>query len=151
MRVKQSSKLDDIYDVNLRSAGSYSGICIYELGSLDELIGMKKAEEIRKKLVKNKIKTRQLTNHKKLGEWTQLDDLMKQQQICFISQDIFTISREILILDDIVAIYRKTPKIDYLEIQDITYAQIMRQLFEVLWQQATLMNLGRGGAASVEK
>lgn len=149
MIVKQSTKLDDIYDVNLRSASSYSGICIYELGSLDELIGMQRAEAIRQELLKNEIKTRQLTNHVQLKAWTELNDLMAQQQIRFIPEDILAITREILIFNDIVAMYRKAPKIDYFEIQDITNAHIMRQFFENLWDQAQVMKLNQGGAATL--
>ena len=152
MKIRQSTNLSDIYDVNMRSAGSYGGICICELGTLDELIGMEKAEIIRKKLLKNNVKTKQLTNRKALKEWTAVNGFVSEtMEIRYISPHFFAISYEILIFDDTVAIYRDIGGISYLEINDITYAQALRQLFESVWLQAKSMTLNSKGGARIKK
>lgn len=151
MKLKQSSSIEDIYAVNLRSASSRSGICICELHSLDKLVGMKRAEAVRCKLLENKVKTRQLTNLRVLSEWTGLDDFVAQtMEVRFIPKSTFTISYEILVFDDVVAIYRTLPEISYLEIKDITHAKATRQLFEALWLQAKNMTPKNSGAARIE-
>ena len=150
MKIRKSNKLSDICDVNLRSANAKSGICIFELGSLDQIIGMKKAEIIREKLLKNNVKTKQLTNHKTLKEWTNMDNFVgKTMDIRYISPQFFTILHEILIFDDTVALYRGSGEIFYLEINDTTYTKAMRQLFKSVWLQAQPMKLKNKGAAII--
>jgi hypothetical protein len=136
-----SSDRNDIIDVNRRSALCKSGISIIELSMLDGLMDKKVAEEIRQEIIGKSVGVRQLTNFSEIyADWTKYSkELQEIMQIRYIPKEIFHIETEILIFDDIVAMYRVEPEISYTEISDQKYAQMMRAFFDNLWRASQAM------------
>lgn len=139
--IRFSSNRQDIIDINRRSAESKTGISIIELSMLDGLMDKETAESIRQSIITKKVPVRQLTNLSEIyAEWTQFArELQELMQIRYISQELFDIQNEMLIFDDIVAIYRVEPDISYIEIEDPSYASMMRTFFDNLWNISQAM------------
>jgi hypothetical protein len=78
------------------------------------------AEDIRQDLINNCISVRQVTNLSEIyADWTTYSQELKELlQIRYIPNEVFDIQNEILIFDDIVAMYRVYPEISYMEIED---------------------------------
>lgn len=120
---------------------------------LDGLMDKDTAESIRRAIIQKKVPVRQLTNLPDIyAEWTkytkELQDIM---QIRHISEKIFSIQNEILIFDDIVAMYRVEPDVYYVEIEDANYASMMRDFFDNLWNVSQAMVWGLGGSAHAKQ
>lgn len=151
--IRFSSDRADIIDVNRRSVNCKTGISIVELSMLDGLMDKETAESIRSEIISKNIPVRQLTNLSEIyGNWTrfskELQDLM---QIRYISTEIFDIQNEILIFDNVVAMYRVEPEVYYVEIEDVNYANMMRDFFDNLWRVSQAMIWGVGGSASAKQ
>ena len=150
--IRTSKDVRDIIELNRRHAYARAGVCIFELGSMDDLMPFDTAEEIRKLFVKNKTPVRQLTNHRHLDAWTSVEALPKTlQQIRTIDKAVFDIKHEIVIFDDTVAMYRIAPDVSYSEINNKDYADMMRDLFNGIWNIAEVMVLGAGGSAHTKQ
>lgn len=139
--IRFSSKREDIIDVNRRSANSKNGISIIELSMLDGLMDKDTAELIREEITNKRVPVRQLTNYSEIySEWTKYTkEFQEIMQIRYIPKELFDIQNEILIFDDVVATYRVEPDISYIEIEDTSYAQMMRTFFDNLWNASQAM------------
>jgi hypothetical protein len=139
--IRFSSDRSDIIDVNRRSTQCKTGISIIELSMLDGLMDKETAESIRSEIIAKNIPVRQLTNLSEIyADWTQFTkELQELMQIRCIPTEIFSIQNEILIFDDIVAMYRVEPEIYYVEIEDVNYASMMRDFFDNLWNISQAM------------
>jgi hypothetical protein len=139
--IRFSSDRIDIIDVNRRSAKCKTGISIIELSMLDGLMDKDTAESIRSEIIAKNIPVRQLTNLSEIyADWTRFTkELQELMQIRCIPTEIFSIQNEILIFDDIVAMYRVEPEIYYVEIEDANYASMMRDFFDNLWNVSQAM------------
>ncbi len=126
--IRFSSSRQDIIDINRRSADSKTGISIIELSMLDSLMDKVTAEDIRQNIISKRVPVKQLTNFSEIySDWTKFSKEMQQlMQIRYIPKEVFSIENEILIFDDIVAMYRVDPDIYYVEIEDSGYASMMR-------------------------
>jgi len=134
----------DLYDISFRSAGSKGKqIFIFEKSDLSKIIGNQKAEILRKEFLKNKIQIKQITNIPTLPPFTQNDEFVNEcMSFRYVSKDIFTINHEILIFDDITAIYNVEPELQLLIIENKHFAINQKQLFMTLWEQGQLPKLG---------
>jgi hypothetical protein len=112
-----------------------------ELSTLDGLMDKETAESIRSEIIRKDISVRQLTNLSEIyGDWTRFSkELQELMQIRYISTEIFDIQNEILIFDNVVAMYRIEPEVYYVEIEDIHYANMMRAFFDNLWRVSQAM------------
>jgi hypothetical protein len=139
--IRFSADRKDIIDVNRRSAQSKTGISIIELSMLDGLMDKETAESIRSEIISKNIPVRQLTNLSEIyADWTRFSkELQELMQIRCIPTEIFSIQNEILIFDDVVAMYRVEPEIYYVEIEDANYASMMRDFFDNLWNVSQAM------------
>ncbi len=139
--IRFSSDRRDIIDINRRSADCKTGISIIELSMLDGLMDEGTAEEIRQDIITKNTPVRQLTNLSEIyADWTKFSaELQELMQIRYITKEVFDIQNEILIFDDIVAMYRVEPDISYIEIEDASYADMMRSLFDNLWSVSQTM------------
>lgn len=138
--------INAIVDVSLRSA-SAKAINIFELGNLNDLLSKKQAELIRAEFVKHNTPIKQLTNLRKFTSWTDNADLDQQNlSVKFVSPENFKIQNEILIFDDITAIYRLQPDPYYLEISDKLYTESMRGFFANTWQAGDALLLSENGS-----
>ncbi len=148
-----SSSRQDIIDINRRSANSKTGISIIELSMLDGLMDKDTAEIIRQSIIHNKVPVRQLTNFSEIySDWTVFSrELQELMQIRFVGRDVFDIQNEILIFDNIVAMYRIEPDVSYIEIEDSSYANMMRSFFDNLWGISQAMLWWIGGSAQAKQ
>ncbi len=139
--IRFSSNREDIININRRSAESKNGISIIELSMLDGLMDKETAESIRQEITSKKVPVRQLTNLSEIyAEWTKYTKEFREiMQIRCIPKEMFDIQNEILIFDDIVATYRVEPSISYIEIEDPSYANMMRTFFDNLWNVSQAM------------
>jgi len=132
---------EDLYEITLLSANAKSKeIYIFEKGSLSDLFPKEKAEELRKKFLKNKIHVKQITNNYNLKEFSKnnafIDTVMMFR---YVPKHIFNIKYEILIFDNIVAIYDEK---EFLIIENKIYAENQKHLFLAIWDQGNSPNLG---------
>jgi hypothetical protein len=151
--IRFSSERSDIININRRSAQAKTGISIIELSMLDGLMDSETAESIRKEIFSNQVTVRQLTNLREIySDWTEYsEELQKIMQIRYIPQYLFDIQTEILIFDDIVAMYRVEPEVYYVEIEDTHYSQMMRLFFDNLWNASEVMTWWIGGSAEAKQ
>ncbi len=133
--IRFSSDRRDIININKRSADCKNGISIIELSMLDGLMDKLTAESIRQAIIGKGVRVRQLTNLSEIySDWTKFSiELQELIQIRCIGREVFDIQNEILIFDDTVAMYRVEPDISYIEIEDASYANMMRSFFDNLW------------------
>jgi len=127
----QDATADDLYNISLASAKAKSkSVFIYEKGNLSDVIGHKKAEELRKLFLANNIKIKQITNTPTLPPFSKNDRFINNcMTFRYIPEEAFTIENEILIFDDTIAIYSigPTPKLSVIE--DRSFAANQKQLF----------------------
>lgn len=136
----------NIIDVSLRSAKSKE-IMIFEIGNLNEFLTSEQAEKIRSEFVRHGTPIRQITNHRKFSSWTENKDFIEQNlQVTYVSPENFDIKNEILIFNDVVAMYRLNPDPLYVEIQDKQHADAMRQLFNNTWRMGDALLLAEDGS-----
>lgn len=135
-----------VFDVNMRSAKAKE-INIFELGNLNDFLPHDKAEQLRKEFVAYKTPIKQITNLRKFTSWTDNTEFVQQNlAVKYVSPENMLIQNEILIFEDTVAIYRLTPTPLYKEINDASYAQMMRQLFQNTWETGDFMPLSKYGS-----
>lgn len=135
-----------IIDVSLRSAAG-SEINIFELSTLNDLIPKTEAEKLRKAFVEHNTPIKQITNHRKFTSWTDNIELVEQNlAVKYVPPESLTINSEILIFDETVAIYHLRPQPFYTEINDRSYATMMRNLFINTWQISDALLLTATGS-----
>lgn len=134
----EKATINDLYEISLLSAKSKEKqIYIYEISNLSDIIGFKKAEILREEFLKNKIKVKQITNNPVVPKFTKNDDFFnKLMDFRYVPKNIFEIKDEILIFDDVVAIYNTEPKIKLLVIKNKNFAKNQKQLFINLWENS---------------
>ena len=135
-KILEKATVKDLYEISLLSARSREKqIYIYEISNLSDIIGFEKAEILRGEFLKNKIKVKQITNNPVIPKFTYNNDFSeKLMDFRYVSKNIFEIRDEILIFDDVVAIYNTEPKIKLLIIKNEDFAKNQKQLFINLWK-----------------
>jgi hypothetical protein len=73
--------------------------------------------------------------------------LVKRQRIKYVSAAVFPIENEVLIFDDVVAIYRLAPSPFYTEVKDTAYASMMRSIFDTIWYTGDSLLLAPDGSS----
>ncbi|MEI6498752.1 MAG: hypothetical protein WCO23_02210 [bacterium] len=143
LRAKNAT-IPDLYNITLASAKAKSkSVCIYEKGNLSDVIGHKKAEELRNIFLANNVKIKQITNTPTLPPFSKNDRFINNcMTFRYIPEETFTIENEILIFDDTVAIYSTGQKPTLAIIEDRSFAANQKQLFSNLWDQGQLPILG---------
>lgn len=129
---------DDLYDISLMSArAKEKQIYIYEISDLSKIVGMEKAEILRSEFLKNNIQVKQITNNPILPKFTENDEFVdKSMSFRYVPKNIFEIKDEILIFDDMVAIYNTKPDIKLLVIKNKDFAENQKELFLELWNNS---------------
>lgn len=131
----------ELYEITLLSANAKSKeIFIFEKGNLSDLFSREEAEELRKEFLRNKIQVKQITNDYNLKEFSKNNDFIDTVMFFrYVPKNIFHIKYEILIFDDVVAVYDEK---EILIIENSIYAESQRQLFLLAWDQGNSPNLG---------
>ncbi|MFH1838037.1 MAG: hypothetical protein ABH808_00860 [Candidatus Kuenenbacteria bacterium] len=134
-------KINDLYKISLKSSmAKDKEVFIFEKGEMADLFGKIKAEKIRKNFLKNNIKVKQITNIPVLPKFTENDAFVnKVMTFRYVPKNIFSIENEILIFDNIVAIYNQK---ELLIIEDKKFTNNQKQLFKGIWDQGQSPNLG---------
>jgi len=135
-----------IADIN-RSSASSDSMVIFEIGTLDQLIDTDVAEEIRTLYVKNNTEIKQISNLTKFENWTKSPDITQNVDIKYVPESVFKIDTEIIVFDSIVALYRLDPKPYYHEVNDKSFADMMRSLFDSMWQIGSNLLLSANGSS----
>ena len=124
---------------------------VFEMEHLDSFLAFDFSESVRRKLIENKVFTRDLTNKKELPGYTDVTELIeKYSEFRYINPDKLKINFEVLIYNDIYATYTyKDKKIFCVEIYNEQLAQMQKQIFDFIWEQAVpLIYKDKRGAAS---
>jgi hypothetical protein len=124
----------DIYDITLLSSKAKSKkVYIFEISNLSDLVSEEESEKLRDSFLENEIIVQQITNISKFPEFTKDTDFVnKVMQFRYVPQEIFDIRKEIVIFDDIVAIYDDK---EILVIKDEVYVEQQKQLFQSIWKE----------------
>jgi hypothetical protein len=138
------ASLDDLFEISLASSRSTTReVMIFERGDLSQIIGAKKAEIVRQSFLEHGTKVQQITDVPILPAFTANDRFVNEcMTFRYIPKQIYTIGHEILIFDDIVAIYQINPEPQLLVIKDAAYALSQKQLFSNLWREGRPPVLG---------
>ncbi|MDD3301912.1 MAG: hypothetical protein PHN31_00010 [Candidatus Gracilibacteria bacterium] len=117
-----------LYDITLESANSKDKeIYIFEKGNMGDLVGYEDAEKLRKVFLKNNIKVKQITNEENLISFSDNKEFIEEvMSMRYVPQNKFFIDYEILIFDDIVAVYDTK---ELLVIKNERYARIQKSVF----------------------
>ena len=131
----------DIYDITLMSTRAKNKkVYIFEKGDLSDFINKKDAEVLRAEFLKNKIKVKQITNNYDLSAFSDnIEFINKVMLFRYVPKSVFNIRQEILIFDDIVAIYDQKQA---LMIQNADFAKSQKQMFLSIWNEGISPKLG---------
>lgn len=131
---------DDLYEISLKSSeAKEQEIYIFEKWEMSNLFDETRAEKIRQNFLKNNVKVKQITNIPILPKFTNNDEFInKIMTFRYVPKDLFLIENEILIFNDIVAIYNSE---ELLIIEDHKFANSQKQLFMSIWEQWQLPTL----------
>lgn len=126
-------------------------LLIYEVGTdMSAFLDKKFSEKVREELVLRKILTRQLTNHKKICDFTNVTSLVKKYwEVRYVSPADLKMNFEVLIYNNVYVAYNYSGKdIFCVEIYNQSLADMQRQLFEFVWKKSKVMKIisDRGGA-----
>lgn len=134
---------EDLYKISLLSARSKEKqIYIYEISNLSNIVGFEKAEILRKEFLKNKIRVKQITNIPVLPKFTENGEFVNNlMDFRYVPKNIFEIRDEILIFDDIVAIYNTEPEMKLLIIKNKDFTQNQKELFLKLWNNSKKLTI----------
>lgn len=148
--VRVSNNIEDIIELNRKSALTKGSIRIIELSTLGNIIPHKTAESIRKTMLKHKVKVMQLTNQRAFEPWTKVKGFVETcMNVRYVSQDILPIHTEVLIFDDTVAIYQVEPEVSVTVIEHPTFASQQKALFDNFWKIATPTAVNKDGSTTL--
>jgi sugar-specific transcriptional regulator TrmB len=116
---------------------------IYEIKNMDAFLDRKLSEEIRREFVKRKIYIRELTNLKKLEDWTDTTELVTRfWRGRYISPKEIKINFETMIYNEVYCMYTYEKKeIFCVEIYNADLAEMQKQLFDFIWDKGTPMHV----------
>jgi sugar-specific transcriptional regulator TrmB len=127
---------------------------VFEMEHLNYFLPVKFSEEVREKLVKNKVRTHDLTNKTSFEGFTDVREMIElYSEFRYIDPKKLRINFEVLIYNDVYATYTyKQDKIFCIEVYNEQLAEMQKQLFDYIWDQAEKMRfLDERGAAELKK
>lgn len=127
---------------------------VYEVEHLSDFLPKDFSEDMRKRLVANKTMTHDLTNKKSFGDFTEVTEMIESySKFRYIDPSLLTIQFESLIYDDIYTTYTyKDGEIFCIEIHNPHLAQMQKQIYDFIWNQAQPMQFtSLKGAARIGK
>jgi len=123
---------------------------VFEMEHLSEFLPEKFAEAIRQTLVEREVVTHDLTNKRSFPGFTNVNKMITSfSQFRYINPDKLKINFEVLIYNDVYVTYTyKNKDIFCVEIYNRQLAKMQKQLFDFVWEQASVMEFTdlRGGA-----
>lgn len=126
----------------------------FEVDTADIYLAQEEAEELRQELVRHQIKCRNIYNKVHLSPFTKVRELVRKWwQVRYINPEVFKIQTDVFIYNDVYAMchYVGAGDVFCVEIYNEKLATMQKQLFELVWKQATPMRLiGENGEAIVD-
>ncbi len=105
-------------------------------------------DTVRQKYVERNIITYELLNTTTYPDFTKIKEFLKLSFSRYINPDLINIKNEILIYNDVTAIYRVAKKeVLCIEIYNEKLAQMQKQIFNFIWKRSQELEIyGEGGA-----
>ncbi len=135
---------EGLKQVTWNSLKAEKELLIYEMVTdMSKFLTKEFSEEVRKEIVKRRIKVRQLTNHTHIPSYTKITQKVLQYwEPRYINPKTLKISYEILIYNDVVAHYSVRGKeLFCVEITDKRLASMQKDIFRYVWSTAEKMKI----------
>lgn len=135
--------VEGLKQVTWNSLKTRNTLRIYEIANMDAFLDHKFSEEVRREFTRRKIYIRELTNLKKLEDWTDETELVTKFWLArHISPKDLQIKFETMIYNDVYCMYIYEKKeIFCVEIYNSDLAQMQKQIFDYLWEKAAPMRI----------
>ena len=146
--------IDGLKHVTWNSLRARGELRIYEVSaSMTAFLPQKFSEKVREGFVQNKTKIFQLTNLTRIEPHTDVAGEIEHWTPKYISPKELAIKSEVLIYNDVTAMYHYLNKdVFCVEIINEDLATMQTQLFDFIWRHATPMKkIGKHGEAKVGK
>lgn len=151
-RVVYYEGIEGLKQVSYNITRAQDVVRVFEVEHLSEFIPSDYAEKLRQEYVDNKIHMRDLTNKPQMDDYTEVTELIQNySELRYIDPKLLKIDFEVLIYNDVYATYTFTDeKIFCVEIYHQHLAQMQKQIFDFIWNQATPMKyISNKGSAKV--
>lgn len=125
---------------------------VFEMEHLSDFVSKDYAEMIRLKLVEKGIFTRDLTNKKSFSDYTNVTEMIgKFSEFRHVPPEKLKINFEVLIYNDVYTTYTyKNDVVFCVEIYNEHLAEMQKQIFDFIWNQARRMKfISNKGAAKL--
>lgn len=126
---------------------------VFEMEHLSDFLPKDFSESVRRKLVENKIFTRDLTNKKSFPSFTDVTEMIeKYNEYRYVDPKNLKIEFETLIYNNVYCTYTyKEDKIFIVEIYNNHLANMQKSLFDFIWNESTPMKYldNHGGAEAI--
>jgi len=140
--------LEGLKQVNWNLVNAKGMYRVYEVSRLSSYLDKEFAEKLRTEWLRRKIYTRDLTNDNKIEAHTNITEFTKKySEYRYISPKILKIETEVYIYNDVVTVLqydtlKYNPKsIFCVEINNTALAELQRQIYDILWEQAKPLKL----------
>ncbi len=125
---------------------------VFEMEHLSDFLSKDFSENIRKKLVENKIMTHDLTNKKSFPAFTDVTEMIEKYSQCrYIDPQKLKIEFETLIYNNVYCTYTyKEDKIFIVEIYNDHLANMQKSIYDFVWSESTpIKYLDNHGSATI--
>ncbi len=131
----------NLYELSLLSGRAKSKqVMIYEKGSLNDIMSIKQAEQVRAVFLEEGVKVQQIINQPELSAFSENENFINQvMTFRYVPETLTKIENETIIFDDTVAFYNRE---QITLIKDEGFARMQHQLFLLLWDQGHSPKLG---------
>ena len=136
--------------VNLNTVNAKE-LKLFEIERMDNYIDFEDAEQIRQKLVDNKVKIKQISNRLYIEPWTHVSELPKKLwEYRYINPKSFKLDSEVYVYDDVVVLCNVSgAEIICYEIKDNKIKKQQEEIFDYFWKIGDIPVVGKGGKTSV--
>lgn len=150
-RVVNYSGIDGLKQVTVNSLKAKGELLLFEIENMGSFLNVGLSEEVRKGFIKNKIHVKELMNQSNQPAWTNVEEFVTKFWDCrYIDPSILKMDVELLIYNDVVAIYNyKDKNIFCVEIYNQKLANMQRQIFNFMWHYAQKLEVGKSGMTSL--
>lgn len=140
--------IEGLKQVNWNLVHTKGTFRVYEVSRVSDYLDEEFAEELRIEWLKRKIYNRDLTNDTFIDSCTKVSEFVEKfSEYRHISPEILKISTEIYIYNDVVTVLQYdaleyNPKSVFcVEIYNAALAEVQRQIYDILWEQAEKFRL----------
>lgn len=145
--------VEGLKQITWNSLKAEKELYIYEISKgMHPFTGKKFAEKMREEFFLRKIVTKQLTNIRFFKPFTKIEQYVKHcMKLKYIDPKDLKMDFEVLIYNDVVAIYTYKKEIFGVEIYNPNLVYMQKQLFRYIWKNAEVMEVKKGGEARLRK